>query len=486
MDGKIKVAILVAILAIFSTSSYQMYFSASWSPATKTPIKHIVIIMQENHAFDNMFGVFPGLPSGFGLDLNVCMPDKLPAPTPCVKPWNADSKQAAIQDQDISHSRASALYAYNSGSMNGFASKMVASQKNYSMAYYTGSTIPYYWDYAEYYTLNYNFFSSALSYSLPNHLFAVAAQAGSYASTCIRSCITEYNLTFPQIGESLTSAGIPWGYYQYNWNDAINCPKVPYTKSFVNSNVHGGFDGLWSGLTDFTQVQMTAVECSSLGNANDLQNAITTNNLPAVSWVEPEPQVSDHPEQGTWSSGQQYVSSIVNQIENSPEWSSTVIFLTWDDWGGYYDGVTPPQFDQAGQGFRVPLIAISPFSISGGIVQGPSYNYGTRAQFQGAHQEDFSAFLSTIECNWGLKNLTSRDGYEPNLFYMLNFSQTPLHPLILAKSGVKYPLSSCTSACTYSTVNLNLQSMSIYNPQVGINESVAQGLNDSGNEDPGD
>src|SRR5579862_843448 len=468
MSRKILIAAIVIILAVFSFSSYQRFSSASFAAATKTPIKHIVIIMQENHAFDNMFGAYPGLPPGFGLNTTVCMPDKLPALTPCIKPWDADSKQSTIQGQDISHSRSAALAAYNNGAMNGFVSKMISSQKNYSMAYYTGKTIPYYWDYAEYYTLNYNFFSSALSYSLPNHLFAVAAQAGSYASTCLQSCQTEYDLTFPQIGESLTSAGIPWGYYQYNWNDAINCPTTPYTKSFVDSHIHGGYDGLWSGLNDFTQVQMTKIECSSLGNMKDLQNAISNNNLPAVSWVEPEPQVSDHPGQGTWNNGEQYVSSIINLIESSPEWSSTVIDLTWDDWGGYYDGVTPPQFDQAGQGFRVLLIAISPYSISGGIVEGPSYNYGNTSQFQGAHQEDFSAFLSTIEYNWGLGNLTDRDGYEPNLFYMLNFTQTPLQPLVLANSGVTYPLSSCPTACSFTIRNANTLS-AIYDPNVGIN-----------------
>ncbi|HXQ91800.1 MAG TPA: alkaline phosphatase family protein [Nitrososphaerales archaeon] len=252
----------------------------------------------------------------------------------------------------------------------------------------------------------------------------------------------------------------------------------------MSANTHGGYDGLWSGLADFTQVQLNSIECKSLLNIKDLQSSISSNNLPAVSWVIPEPQVSDHAGQITWSSGQQYVSSIVNMIESSPEWSSTVIFLTWDDWGGYYDGVLPLQFDSSGQGFRVPLIAISPFSRSGAIVEAPSYNYGSK--FMGINQEDFSSFLSTIEYNWGLSNLTDRDGYEPNLFYMLDFNQTPLPPLLLTSSGVTYPLNSCPIACTYSAVNMHLQGMTISNPNVGINESVSQALNYSGNDDPGD
>ena len=86
---------------------------------------------------------------------------------------------------------------------------------------------------------------------------------------------------------------------------------------------------------------MNSIECKSLGNLKDLQNAIKNNNLPAVSWVEPQPTSSDHPGQSTWLAGQKYTSSLINLIEHSSAWSSTVIFLTWDDWGGYYDDVFP-------------------------------------------------------------------------------------------------------------------------------------------------
>lgn len=479
----------VVVLVVFSASSYEIHTQATalpTPPPAKTPIQHIVIIMQENHAFDNMFGTFPGLPAGYGENLSICIKDKTSqtTATPCIKPWDADSKQSTVQNQDISHTRPSALEAYDDGKMDGFVQNAPSCCKNYPLAYYTGLTIPYYWDYAEYYTLNYQMMSSELSFSLPNHLYAVAAQAG-FAANCENVCSTEYNLTFPQIGESLTSAGISWGYYQYNWNDSLDCTGQYGSAQWVNDHIKGGYDGLWSGLADFTQVQTTAIECASLGNLNDLQKAISTNTLPSVSWVEPEPQVSDHPGQGSWANGQQYVSSIVNAIEESPAWNSTVIFLTWDDWGGYYDNVVPQQFDSYGEGMRVPLIAISPYSIPGGIVDAPAYNYGTN--FVGVHQEDFSSFLSTIEYNWGLKNLTDRDGYEPNLFYMLNFSQPLLKPLILSSTGVTYPYQTC-SGCTVSSFSAVPANVQLYRPpaSVAINESNSQALNYSGDGDPGD
>jgi len=251
--------------------------------------------------------------------------------------------------------------------------------------------------------------SSSLSNSLPNHVFAVAAQAGTLG-TCTRNCNPLYDLAFPQIGQTLTSAGISWAYYQYNWPDSLDCTG-PYTSStaFPSSTL---LDTKWTGLADFTQVQTTPIECSSLLNYNDLQTAIQTNSLPNVTWVIPSPSVSEHPAQGTWTDGQLYVSSIINSIEASPAWLSTAIFLMWDDWGGFYDHIVPTQIDPAGEGFRVPLIAISPYSISGGIVQGPSYT----ANGKHTTQEDFSSLLSTIESSWNLPSLGQRDSYEPPLW----------------------------------------------------------------------
>jgi phospholipase C len=444
----------------------------SSAASTATPIRHVVIIMQENHSFDNMFGTFPGLPSGYGLNLGFCEPNSPGHPTPCTKPWNADSTQATTQTMDIRHTRIGALQAYDNAKMDGF----VANGGKNSMAYYTGVTLPYWWDYASYFTLNDAMMSSALSYSLPNHLYAVAAQAGA-AGACMKACKTQYNLSFPQIGQSLTKAGVSWGYYQYNWNDAIDCTGQ-YTSN-TKFTKGGGYDGYWSGLADFTQVQTTSTECSSLLNFKDLQSAIKNNNLPSVSWVIPSPSVSDHPKQATWAKGQQYIASIINSIEASKEWSSTVIFLTEDDWGGYYDNIVPNQIDAAGEGFRVPFIAISPYSIPGGIVHG-------------ARQEDFSAILSTIEFNWNIPSLGQRDAHEASLFHatgapMLNFAQTPLKPLFLASSGVVYPLSKCTTACTYTASTTLMQQSLTYNAPVYNNtESLNQSLSLSGTGDPYD
>jgi phospholipase C len=86
--------------------------------------------------------------------------------------------------------------------------------------------------------------------------------------------------------------------------------------------------------------------------------------LPAVSWITPTQKVSDHPP-ALLSDGQTYVTGLIDRIMNSPDWSSTAIFLAWDDWGGFYDHVVPPYVDQHSYGLRVPGLLISPYAKRG-------------------------------------------------------------------------------------------------------------------------
>jgi hypothetical protein len=187
-------------------------------------------------------------------------------------------------------------------------------------------------------------------------------------------------------------------------------------------------------------------------------NALANNTLPQVSWLEPEPSESCHPSQGTLESCQEYVTSVIDDIEQSSAWNSSVTFLTWDEYGGYYDSVPPPQIDEWGDGFRVPLIVISPYTIQGLVGPcyasrttdcAPSYKYYNNYtnSYGITSTEDFSAFLSTIEYNFGVKPIALRDAEEPSLFYMLNFSQTPLKPLFFSSNYdlARYPLSACNN-----------------------------------------
>jgi phospholipase C len=418
------------------------------TPPAKTPIKHIVIIVQENHSFDNYFGAFPGLAPGFALNMSVCEDADKPGfgdPT-CVKPLSGDNISSwsgckgcipgdvVMNTKDLNHAWSTAHKQYDNGLMDGFLyAQTLEHDKNYSytMGYYTNWTLPDYWDWATYFSLNANFFHAILAPSLPNHLYLVAGQSGN-----ITSGRTSPDLNFPTFIPTLDAAGITWRYYAGTFPENLDCTGDPHQR------------GSWDPLPFFPAIRDTYPDCAYLRNSSDLLENISNGWLPNVAWVTPSAgknATSEHP--GTPGAlglvrGQEYTADIIDGIESQPAlWNSTAIFLTWDDWDGYYDGVAPAQIDPFGFGFRVPLIVISPYVIPGSISYGENYSY----HGLNINQEDFSgAFLSTIEYNWGLHNITDRDGYEPNLFYMFNFNQQPLQPLILPTDQLAiYPPATC-------------------------------------------
>ena len=159
------------------------------------------------------------------------------------------------------------------------------------------------------------------------------------------------------------------------------------------------------------------------GSANDIQNPnqfntdVQSGKLADVSWVTPPPGQSDHPAQ-LLQLGQNFVTKIVTNIMNSSYWSNTAIFLTWDDWGGWYDHVPPPQTDAFGLGPRTPLIVISPYAKPGYISHA---------------QGEFASFDKFVEENWNLPNLGQRDALAQtsDLMDFFDFQQAPQLPLIL-------------------------------------------------------
>jgi phospholipase C len=384
--------LIVFLRAVTSASAQNASLATLQQP--KTPIQHIVIIMQENHAFDNMFGVFPNVEPQYALNTTMdCIPKNLTNPSGGnICPFSAD-KIADFNSFKLDHSWQTSHYAYDNGKMDGFYAAQVSCcptfNASYSMMDLDQKQVPDYWDLASYYSLNANFFSSILAPSLPNHFYLVAGQSGGIITNNYKK--TNYDLKFPTIASELVNSGVSWKFYTVGWDDGLDCEVL----NNQNTNV-GGWTHLWQPLIYFPAVQTSKPACNNLLNYNDFIKNVSHGYLPQVSWFMPNVRVSDHP--GTTKTlvpGQEYVATIIDKIEESPFWDSTVIYLTWDDFGGYYDSIPPTQVDAYGCGFRVPLITISPWSRQGTITY--------------TGQEDFTAFLSTIEYNWGLSSLTIID-----------------------------------------------------------------------------
>jgi hypothetical protein len=156
---------------------------------------------------------------------------------------------------------------------------------------------------------------------------------------------------------------VSWGYYVVAGaepdcrNDAsVSCAPVPQKAATP---------GIWNPLPYFDTVRNDG-QLSNIQDVSNFYTAAKAGTLPAVSWVVPSVDVSEHPPSPD-RAGQSYVTSLVNAVMKSPDWSSTAIFLAWDDWGGFYDHVVPPRVDVNGYGLRVPAMVISPYAKRGYI-----------------------------------------------------------------------------------------------------------------------
>jgi phospholipase C len=355
-------------------------------------IRHVIVIMQENRSFDSYFGTFPGadgIPMRNGSP-TVCIPD--PQHDTCVRP----SVDHADVNSGGPHAQFNAVDDINGDKMDGFISQAESGTRGCQndtnpicalsstpdvMGYHTESDIPNYWTYAKDFVLQDHMFEPTASWSLPAHLFELSEWSALCATHNPASCKNDNEVFLnapPDFGLSqgrppiyawtdltylLHRNGVSWGYYVVTGSEpdcendaAMSCAPVPQ-----NANT----PGIWNPLPYFDTVKADG----QLGNIQSVDHfyaAARSGRLPAVSWVVPSGEVSEHPD-APISYGQSYVTSLVNAVMRSPDWRSSAIFLTWDDWGGFYDHVVPPTVDENGYGLRVPGIVISPYAKAGYI-----------------------------------------------------------------------------------------------------------------------
>jgi phospholipase C len=349
-------------------------------------IKHVVLIMQENRSFDSYFGTYPGadgIPMRHGKPI-ACLPDPLRGR--CIRPYH--------DKHDINyggaHENLAFVTDYDFGRMDGFIRAREtctntldpldceANLRPDMMGYHDAREIPNYWAYARNFVLQDHMFEPVNSWSLPAHLFLVS----SWSARCTvigdpMSCRSQVEIPGlpadfgppPHVQPDYAWTDLTWLLHRshVSWAYYLTPGKEPDCETgemvCTANDLHTRTPGIWNPLPSFDTVKQD----NQLGNirpTSDLLKAARTNRIPAVSWVIPTAVDSEHPPARV-SVGQAYVTRIVNAIMRSRAWSSTAIFLAWDDWGGFYDHVRPPIIDGNGYGFRVPGIVISPYARRG-------------------------------------------------------------------------------------------------------------------------
>jgi len=449
-----------ALCALFSLIglAFLQPAHAAGEPPGGGKIRHVIIIMQENHSFDQYFGTFPG---ANGIPPHVCAPD--PARKTCVAPF----RNTARANVEGPHSHDAAMMDIDNGKMDGFIASAETYGKNGRnpeavMGYRGESDIPNYWAYARHFVLQDNLFSSVSSWSLPAHLYMVSAWAAkcqrgepmscksdldqghesielqgdregrnvivACRSSTNKECEPELHKWFslsnknarllrhqiedncqpwnqpsqckaavdafaaknidivrrvlfkraigPQIAHAqehdfpwtditwlLFKNNISWKYYLFEGeepdcedDDGVVCPPHKQRRNTPS---------MWNPLPSFDTVNKDD-QVRNIVPIRQFYDDVAHDKLPAVSWVIPNAKVSEHAPNSI-AAGHAYVTGLINAVMKSKAWGSTVIFLSWDDWGGFYDHVKPPVIDQNGYGLRVPGLVISPYAKAGTI-----------------------------------------------------------------------------------------------------------------------
>ncbi len=414
-------------------------------------IQHIIIIMQENRSFDHYFGTFPGA-EGIPMDTNgvptVCVMD--PKTNTCVQPYHLTTDK----NTGGPHQAASATTCIDGGKMDGFIANAEKGKKGCAdpndptcvngtavdvMGYHTDAEIPNYWAYAKNFVLNDHMFQPDASWSFPQHLYMVSGWSAlcskpSDPMTCTTDISSPGNgmpagpnneYAWTDITYLLHKASVSWKYYLGEGDDP-HCGGDP--DECQPTTIQAKVPGIWNVLPEFD----TVIADGETGNVVPIdqfyQDAVT-GQLPKVAWIAPAGVVSEHPA-NLVSAGQSYVTALINTIMKSQDWNSTVIFLSWDDWGGFYDHVAPPKVDAGGFGLRVPAMVISPW-VKKGTIDKQVLSHDAYLRFIEDVFLDGQRLDPQTDGRMDSR-LTVRENLQKgDLLNDFDFTQSPLPPLIL-------------------------------------------------------
>jgi phospholipase C len=444
--------------AIACTATAEQPVPAGPSPEGIFKLDHLIFIVQENRSFDHYFGTYPGadgIPIKPNGSFGVCVPNVF-LHGRCATPYVS----RRVWQSGGPHARRHAIIDVDHGRMDGFIAAMGTPRPCWTptsgpcagpdgqpdvMSTLTRRTLPNYWAYADHFVLEDRMFAPSDSWTLPSHLFLVSAWSARCPDTTdAMSCRSDVDLKganrrwFPgddpvyawtDVTWLLDAGHVSWRYYVGNatcWTD--DCPRLTkhdresgYETAYA-LNPLPGFTSFWDDSRDGVADNVVPVD--------DYLAAAANGSLPSVSWIMPTGATSEHPGgASTTRTGQAYVTRLVNAAMQGPDWGSTAIFVTWDDWGGFYDHVVPPRVDRNGYGLRVPGLLISPYAK-------PGYIDHTTLSFDSYLKLIEDRFLSGRRLDPDTDGRpdsrpTVRERIANPIAHAFDFSQAPQPPLVL-------------------------------------------------------
>jgi len=378
-------------------------------------IQHVIIVIQENRSVDNLFNGFPGADTvGFGKRHDGSVVRLHPV---------------SLNDPvDVDHARQTFLNSYDGGKMDGFDTIGTLPKKtngDYPYAFVPRSETKPYWGLARTFTFADEMFESVGGPSFPAHQYLIAGQSGTAVDNPTRTarnvfwwgCDSPKDATVALLGSTGADGRKVFPCFDYTTlADMLDQHEISW-RSYAP--VSDDLGSIWSA---FDAIKHIRYGGDWKRNVTTPQTRVLTDiaagALPAVSWVTPDFRSSDHSQYGIGGRsimtrtdlGPQWIASIANALGRSNLWRTTALIVVWDDWGGWYDHVAPPQLDAMGLGFRVPMIVISPYARRGYVSH---------------HRHEFGSILKFTEEAFGLPVIGTNDRRSDDLSDCFDFSQTP-------------------------------------------------------------
>jgi phospholipase C len=338
-------------------SAFYLANRASAMQLQTNPIKHIVILCQENRSFDTYFGYYERA-GRFAVPPEYAQPGG--TGEPAVKPYHFSS----YTTPDIGHSWEALHSEWDGSKMDGF----VTTDGLACMGYYLRSDLPYYYALADAFTLCGNYFCYQLGPTLPNRLALWSGTSGGITN----NKPTFGSLNWPTIADLLDQHGVSWQSYNLDSSQAVS-PERP-----------SSFNGL-------AYFKKWVDDPRLYGSEDDYYHALLNGTLPQVVFLITSGAVSEHPPENV-RLGERKVAQVINALIASRYWTSSAFILTYDENGGYFDHIAPPQLDAYGAGMRVPTLIVSPW-VRRGYIAGQLYEH--------------TSILKFIERTFGLPSLAS-------------------------------------------------------------------------------
>jgi phospholipase C len=354
---------------------------------TNSPVKHLVVVVFQNRSFDHLFGHYPP-PSGQTVEV---------ANSSSLGWSQRDASGIAVtptlrtdpNSVDMPHGHSAYVASYNNGAMDGFA----AQEGDQAMQYYD-HTIPgvdIFYNYASQYALADHYFSSALTSAPAQMFYAVSATDNNVSFStqpvygpCNQPDAAASPNTSTNVGDEMTLKNVGWTWFHESYGQCGD--YVPQQNPFQY----------------FTSTQNS----SHIQDLSVFYAQLQSGQVPSVSFIQMAPSHSGHPGSSSITAAGTWFDQFVKQVQSSSAWNSTAIVVIWDEGGGWYDHVPPPQIDSQGLGIRVPMMLISPYAQKGIVYHNVA---------------DHTSILRFIQWNWNLAPLNSRNSQLDDLRGMFTF-----------------------------------------------------------------